>query len=205
MKFEYTGRHMDVTPAIRRHVEEHFQKIEHIFQDSSTAAAHIIIQVIKNRHIAEVLLHWREHTLTGTDTNADMYQALTRAIDKIEKQVLKLKKKMIDRKQGAMPLSSLAPQETPPPAPTSRRRGGGAGAGMAAAAAVATDMEDASASRAPRIVNARGYRVKPMTAEEAAMSLADDSDQFLVFRDADTDRVSVLYKRKDGNFGLIQP
>jgi putative sigma-54 modulation protein len=47
--------------------------------------------------------------------------------------------------------------------------------------------------------------VKPMTAEEAVMSLAEDGDQFVVFRDSDTDRVSVLYKRKDGNYGLIQP
>ena len=182
MKFEYTGRHLDVTPAIRRHVEENFQKIDHIFQDSSTASAHVIIQVNKNRHIAEILLHWREHTLTATDTNADMYQALTRAIDKIEKQVLKMKKKLIDRKQGATPLSALAPQD-------------------AAAAA----SEEASSARQPRIVNARGYRVKPMTAEEAAMSLAEDSNQFVVFRDADTSRISVLFRRKDGNFGLIQP
>ena len=182
MKFEYTGRHLDVTPAIRRHVEEHFQKIDHIFQDSSTASAHVIIQVNKNRHIAEILLHWREHTLTATDTNADMYQALTRAIDKIEKQVLKMKKKIIDRKQGATPLSALAPQDTPP-----------------------ADGEAAPPAPAPRIVNARSYRVKPMTAEEAAMSLSDDSNQFLVFRDADTSRISVLFKRKDGNFGLIQP
>ena len=57
----------------------------------------------------------------------------------------------------------------------------------------------------PRIVNARRYAVKPMTAEEAAMSLSGVSDQFVVFRDADTNRVGVLYKRKDGNFGLIQP
>lgn len=185
MKFEYTGRHLDVTPAIRRHVEEHFQKIDHLFQDSSTALAHIIIQVNKNRHIAEVLLHWRERTLTATDTNADMYQALTRAVDKIEKQVLKLKKKIIDRKQNATPLSALSPQEEPTP--------GG------------RDDAAAATARAPRIVNARGYRVKPMTAEEAAMSLAEDSNQFVVFRDADTSRISVLFRRKDGNFGLIQP
>ncbi len=183
MRFEYTGRHIDVTPAIRSHVEEHFQKIDHIFQDSSTASAHVIIQVNKNRHIAEILLHWRDLTLTATDTNADMYQALTRAIDKIEKQVLKMKKKMIDRKQGATPLSALAPQDT---------------------TTAASDGE-ASARPAPRIVNARGYRVKPMTAEEAAMSLSDDTNQFLVFRDSDTSRISVLFKRKDGNFGLIQP
>jgi putative sigma-54 modulation protein len=59
--------------------------------------------------------------------------------------------------------------------------------------------------RPPRIINARRYAVKPMTAEEAAMTLASESDQFLVFRDADTNRLGVLYKRKDGNYGLIEP
>jgi putative sigma-54 modulation protein len=179
MKFEYTGRHMDVTPAIRAHVEEHFQKLEHIFNDT-TARAHVILEVEKNRQIGEILLHWRDHTLTATDTNADMYQALTRAIAKIEKQALKLKKKIIDRKQGAQRTSAIAPQP---------------------------DGQDAleASPRPPRIIAARRYVVKPMTAEEAAMRIDDEPDQFLVFRDADTNRIGVLYKRKDGNFGLIEP
>jgi putative sigma-54 modulation protein len=57
----------------------------------------------------------------------------------------------------------------------------------------------------PRIIAARRYPVKPMTAEEAALRLSSEPDQFVVFRDADTDRLGVLYKRKDGNFGLIEP
>ncbi len=176
---------MDVTPSIRAHVEDHFQKLDHIFEKSSTARAHVIIDVIKNRHNAEIVLHWREHTLTAKETNADMYGALTRVIGKLEKQALKLKKKIIERKQSATPLSALTPRETPR----------------------AADAEAAAstASTQPRIISARRYRVKPMTAEEAAMSLADDTNQFVVFRDSDTSRLSVLYKRKDGNFGLIQP
>ena len=184
MDFEYTGRHIDVTPALRAHVEEHFGKIGQLFENATTARAHVIIDVVKNRHIAEILLHWREHTLTARDTNADMYQALTRCIDKIEKQALKLKKKMVERKQTATPMSAVAPDTSTVP-PTAREE---------------------SAERAqPRIIAARRYKVKPMTAEEAVMSLADDGDQFVVFRDSDTDRLSVLYKRKDGNYGLIQP
>ncbi|HEX8633653.1 MAG TPA: ribosome-associated translation inhibitor RaiA [Pyrinomonadaceae bacterium] len=182
MKFEYTGRHVEVTPALRRHVEEHFGKLEQIFDDS-TASAHIIIEVEKNRHVGEVLLHWREHTLTARDVNADMYQALSRAISKIEKQAVKLKKKIIDRKQSAQPLSSLAPDN--------------------GASDVAED--DDAAPAAGRIISARRYAVKPMTPEEAVIRLGEDSNQFILFRDADTDRLSVLYKRKDGNFGLIQP
>ncbi len=93
MDFEYTGRHIDVTPALRAHVEEHFGKIGHLFENASTARAHVIIDVVKNRHIAEILLHWREHTLTARDTNADMYQALTRCIDKIEKQAVRSRRR----------------------------------------------------------------------------------------------------------------
>jgi putative sigma-54 modulation protein len=177
MEFEYTGRHVEVTPALRAHVEDHFQKLDHIFNDTA-ARAHVIMEVEKNRQIGEVLVHWRDHTLTATDTNADMYLALTRAIAKIEKQALKLKKKIIDRKQGAKPVSAVAPQP---------------------------DGQLEASPSAPRIIAARRYAVKPMTAEEAAMRLTGEAEQFLVFRDADTNRVGVLYKRKDGNFGLIEP
>src|SRR5256885_6463847 len=98
MTFEYTGRHVEVTPAIRRHVEEQFKKLEHLF-DGSGPHAHVILAVEKNRHTGEVIVHWRDHTLTAKDTNGDMYMALSRAIGKIEKQATKLKKKIIDRKQ----------------------------------------------------------------------------------------------------------
>jgi putative sigma-54 modulation protein len=182
MKFEYTGRHVEVTPALRRHVEEHFSKLDQIFDDS-TASAHIIIEVEKNRHMGEVLLHWREHTLTARDVNADMYQALSRAISKIEKQAVKLKKKIIDRKQSAQPLSTLAPDN----------------------GSTEDDGEDQAATVSGRIISARRYAVKPMTPEEAVIRLGEDANQFILFRNSDTDRLSVLYKRKDGNFGLIQP
>lgn len=184
MRFEYTGRHVEVTPALRAHVEDHFNKLDHIFENSSTVRAHVVIDVIKNRHIAELILHWRDHTLTATDTNADMYQALSRVIAKIEKQAVKLKKKIIERKHGATALSALVPEN---PSDTERQ------------------PDDESVSSQPRIINAGSYRVKPMTPEEAVMSLAEDDNQFVVFRDSQTDRLSVLYRREDGNFGLIQP
>jgi len=177
MRFEYTGRHVEVTPAIRRHVEDQFRKLEHVF-NGTNARVHVIMEVEKNRQTGEVVVHWLDHTLTATDTNADMYMALSRAVEKIEKQALKLKKKIIDRKHTARKTSVVAPnpdgqiQATPPPV---------------------------------RIITARRYSVKPMTAEEAALGLSDSNDHFVVFRDAETNRVGVLYKRQDGNFGLIEP
>jgi len=177
MTFEYTGRHVEVTPAIRRHVEEQFKKLDNIF-NGTEPRVHVILEVQKNRQIGEVIVYWRDHTLTASDTNADMYMALSRAVGKIEKQALKLKKRIIDRKQHARKTSSVAPnpdgqlQATPPPV---------------------------------RIIPARRYSVKPMTAEEAALEITDRTDQFVVFRDSDTNRLGVLYKRRDGNFGLIEP
>ena len=178
MKFEYTGRHVEVSPAIRRHVEDHFKKLDHIFNGDSTLSTHVIIDVEKNRQIGEIVVNWREYTLTASDTNADMYMALTRAMAKIEKQAVKLKKKIIDRKQSAKPTASVAPSP---------------------------DGHIEASPGPPRIIPARRYSVKPMTAEEASLRLSEEPDQFLVFRDADTHRLGVIYKRKDGNYGLIEP
>jgi len=178
MKFEYTGRHVEVSPPIRRHVEEHFKKLDHIFNGDTTLNTHVVIDVEKNRQIGEIIVTWREHTLTAKDTNADMYMALTRAMAKIEKQALKLKKKIIDRKQSAKGVARVAPQP---------------------------DGHLEATPRPPRIIPARRYAVKPMTAEEAALRLSGETDQFLVFRDADTSRLGVIYKRNDGNYGLIEP
>src|SRR2546423_15697067 len=178
MKFEYTGRHVEVSPAIRRHVEDHFKKLDHIFNGDTTLNTHVIIDVEKNRQIGEIIVTWREHTLTAKDTNADMYMALTRAMAKIEKQAIKLKKKIIDRSQSGRSTSRVAPEPD---------------GGLEAAA------------RPPRIIPARRYRVKPMTAEEAALILTDSGDEFVVFRNAETQRVAVIYNRGDGNYGLIEP
>lgn len=177
MTFEYTGRHIEVTPAIRNHVEEQFKKLNNIF-NGTEPRVHVILEVEKNRQIGEIIVHWREHTLTATDTNADMYMALSRAVAKIEKQALKIKKKIIDRKHNSPKASKSAP---------------------------APDGHVQAAPLPVKIINARRYSVKPMTAEEAAMDLSAKQDSFIVFRDADTSRVGVLYKRQDGNFGLIEP
>jgi putative sigma-54 modulation protein len=179
MKFEYTGRHLEVTPALRSHVENHFDKLKHLF-NGQAVNAHVIIEVAKGRHRAEIIVNWRDHTLTATTTVSDMYQALTQTITKLEKQALKLKDKVIDKHQRATKRSVVA--------------------------ADAADGELPPAPAPPRIVNTRRYKVKPMTAEEAVFSMQTEENQFLVFRDAENgEKISVIYRRKDGNYGLIQP
>ncbi len=176
MKFEYTGRHIEVTPALKSHVEAHFDRINHLF-DGKTAKAHIIIEVERGRHRSEMIVKWRNDVLTANAKSPDMYQSLSMTVDKIEKQALKLKNKVIDKSHKAKKASSVAPKiDEVKPEPN-----------------------------APRIIAARRYAVKPLTEEEAIMQLNEEENQFLVFRNADNERVSVMYKRKDGNYGLIQP
>jgi putative sigma-54 modulation protein len=176
MKYEYTGRHIEVTPALRSHVENHFKKLDHLFGQNN-AKAHIIIEVEKGRHRSEIILKWRDHVLTANSSVSDMYQSLTKTIDKIEKQASKLKNKVIDRHHKAEKISTI----------TAKRE--------------EIKLEPGK----PRIIHSKRHSIKPMTAEEAILKLNVEENQFLVFRDAVTERVSVLYKRKDGNYGLIQP
>jgi ribosome hibernation promoting factor len=175
MKFEYTGRHLEVTPALRSHVESHFDKINHLF-DGNNSKAHVIIEVEKGRHRSEIVVNWRKEILTANTTLPDMYQSLTKTIDKIEKQASRLKKKITDKQHKAIKVATVPTDGDVSPEPTS-----------------------------PQIIETKRYSVKPMTAEEAVIRLNDGENQFLVFRNADNDRISVIYKRQDGNYGLIQP
>jgi putative sigma-54 modulation protein len=177
MEIEFTGRHVEVTPAIDRLVRKELKKVDRIL-DSGPMRAHVRLSAEKHRMCAEIVLHWRDIVFTGIAENSDLKQSITAAANKVENQVLKLKGKFESRKRRRASAGEVAPVP------------GGS-------------LE--AAPPAPRILPARRYRVKPMTAEEAAAIVADSADQFLVFRDADTNRIGVLYKRHDGNFGLIEP
>jgi putative sigma-54 modulation protein len=110
MNFEFTGRHIEVTPALKAHVEDHFARIDHLF-DGKPARAHVIIEVERGRHRSEIIINWRNEVLTADSTNSDMYQSLTQTISKIEKQASRLKEKVIDRSHKATKAAIVA---TPP-------------------------------------------------------------------------------------------
>ncbi len=178
MKLEVTGRHMEITPAIQAHVDNELEKLSNLFKDDNAVRAHVVVEVEKNRQKAEIILFWGDHTLTATQVDKDLYLALSRVVEKIEKQALRVKGKRVDRRQNAKKTAEVAP--TP-------------------------DGQIPVQPAAPRIIDANSYAVKPMTPEEAVLRLEEDTNQFLVFRDSETERISVLYRRSDGNYGLIQP
>ena len=107
MNIEFTGRHLEVTPAIRTHVEEHFKKIDHLFE-GRPANAHVIIEVEHAMSRSEIILTWRNETITANSEVPDMYQSLTQTIDKLTTQARKLKDKVIDRSHKATPLAEVA-------------------------------------------------------------------------------------------------
>ena len=178
MRIELTGRHVEITPAIREHVETQLGKLKQFFGGKMTANAHVVLTVEKNRQKAEIVFNWRDHTLKAATSDNDLYQAVNKAIEKLEKQAQRLKEKVVDRKHQAQPTAIVAPEP---------------------------DGEVAAAPLPPQIIPNDNTNLKPMTPEEAVLSMNGDGTQFMVFRDSETERVSVVYKRADGNFGLIQP
>lgn len=107
MNIEFTGRHIEVTPAIKEHVEEHFKKLEHLF-DGKPVKAHVIIEVERGMHRSEIVMNWRNEVLTAHSSIPDMYQSLSQTISKIEKQARKLHDKVIDKSHKAIPTSVVA-------------------------------------------------------------------------------------------------
>lgn len=175
MKIEFTGRHIEVTPALRQHVEEHFERLSPLF-DGKPAKAHVIIEVERGRHRSEVVISWRNEVLTATSSIADMYQSLSQTIGKIEKQARRLKEKIIDKSHKATK-----------------------------AAVVSTPSEAAEKSaRAPRIIEMKALASKPMSPEEAALQLDGNEQSVLMFRDSTDGSVSVIFRRKDRNYGLVR-
>jgi putative sigma-54 modulation protein len=191
MRLELTARHFTIPAPVRKIVEQRLGRTLRPLNDSAVSAQ-VVVTREKTRFHAEVTLHARgEHFMHGEATGRDAQAALGAAIDKIERQVLKLKSKWTERKrQGISP--AKAASATPRP-----ERG---------AAAFATDLGERDNGGQPlRIIRQRRYAVKPMSVEEAALEVADGRDSFLVFRNASTEEINVLFRRADGNLGLIEP
>lgn len=176
MHLNITGRNMEVTEPLKEYAREKINKIEK-YLDKITSA-HIILTVEKYRHIAEMTIHAHGITLKGVEETGDMYSSIDKTIDKIEIQAKKLKDR-IKEKNKRSPSNDTVSVEV-------------------------DQFPDLPAGHLPRIVKNSSFDPKPMTVEEAAMQFQLRDDLFIVFLDAHTDKVNVLYRRKDGDLGLIE-
>lgn len=188
MRLDITGRHVEITPPLRQLIEDRLGRLERLLNDSLLSVK-VILTLEKYRHRAEIIVHARgDHTLRGRGEGNAWRISIRQAMEKLEQQAERVKTKWTERKR------SDTRRRVPRTAP-------GDGAGTRAAAAA----ERAEAERAPRVIRATRYAVKPMSVEDAAFRLEGTPETFVVFRHADTDAVSILYRRKDGNLGLIEP
>jgi putative sigma-54 modulation protein len=189
MKIDITGRHIDVTPALREFTEERLRKLERLLV--GPLEVHVVLGIAKHRHTAEIQVKSKSVTLTGEEETDDLYASIREVADKLERQALKHKQRIHDHKHRHGP-------RDPEVAAT-------IGANAAQEEEEAEGPPDAAEAPLPRIVESRRYRLKPMSAEDAVLELVATSEDLLVFREASTDRVNVVYRQKDGNFGLIDP
>ncbi len=183
MRLALTGRHVEITPALQRLAERKVGKLDRLLGDG-IVSAQVVLTLQKHRHLVDVRAHARgDHVLHGLGDTDSWETSFSDAIEKIAQQLQKVKGKWQERKRRAAPVKTVASAPPPPErAP-----------------------EEVEEERAPRIMRAARYPVKPMTIEEAAMEVETGADAFLVFRNASTDSINVLYRRKDGNLGLIEP
>jgi putative sigma-54 modulation protein len=187
MRLELTGRHIRINPALRQLVHDGLAKLERVLNDGAVSLQAVLSQQ-KHRHHVEMTLHARgDHFFHGAGTGKDWEAAINQAVDKVEQQARRLKGKWTEgRRRRAVSGARAAAAARP------RERG---------ARAASEDGLD----RGVRIIRARRTASKPMSVDEAALEVADTAGAFIVFRNASTDAVNVLFRRPDGNLGLIEP
>ena len=191
MRLELTGRHVTITPVVRKAVDERLTHTLRLLNDSAVSAQ-VVLTKEKSRLHADVTVHARgEKFLRGEATGRDMTLALGGACDKIDQQARKLKSKWRERKRSGVSAGKAA-SATPLPGRAARAFAGGSD-------------DTREPSRPGRIVRMRRYAVKPMTIEDAAAEIGDGQDAVIVFRNSSSDMVTVLFRRPDGNLGLIEP
>ena len=176
MKYIITGRNLEVTDELRSYVEKKFGKLDNYFSDDTEI--HVTLSQQRENAKVEVTIPMRGTTVRAEETSTDMYASIDLLKDVVEGQFRKNRKKLIDRKQNKQSFSAY----------------------------FMDSMEDEEPQEETiRIVRSKRFAIKPMDPEEACFQMDMSGHSFYVFYNADTDQVNVVYKRKDGNYGLIEP
>lgn len=187
MQVSITGRNVDITDPLRHHVEKKLTHVKKYFD--GILDAHVVMNVEKHRHSAEITINANGITMHGEESTGDMFTSVDKVIDKIERQLRRYKSKLRSRRHG-------------------RKEAGEEEEGMESLQ-VRIDVLNAddveSAVETPRVIKSNRFAIKPMSLDEAVMQMDLLHQDFLVYRESRSNRVCVLYRRNDGNYGLIEP
>jgi putative sigma-54 modulation protein len=186
MRLELTGRHVDITPALRRMLDRKLARLERMLNDSAVSAQ-VVLSREKRGHRIDLTLHARgEKFLHGFGGPAATWEmAVSQAVAKIVQQAQKVKGKWQERKRRGA--KAARPAEEQP---------------LSAAAAAATAAR--SRPRMPRIFRASRQALKAMSVSDAVREVEANGEGIIVFRDAETADISVLYRRASGELTLVQ-
>ena len=178
MAIVISGRNVEVTEALRDYTEKKLSRIDKYFTQEPDVV--VTLAVEKERHIVEVTVMLGGLLLRAEEATADMYASLDLVVDKLERQIRKFKTRInrrARRADGSKPLVRLSEEAEP-------------GEG---------DDEE------PRVVKTKRFAIKPMDLEEAILQMNLLGHDFFVFRNAASNEVNVVYRRRDGHYGLIEP
>jgi len=200
MQFSVTFRHMDASEAVRKYAREKIDKIKKYVPDP--IFAHFTVGTNRGyQHTADV--HIQLHNglaIKGSETSEDMYSSIDLVMDKVERQVRRYKEKIRHHKVKEGGLSELWEQILEPVVAED------AGANGANGSAEAAGMDEAPTSGKtppPQITKRERLSVPTLRAEDAVMQLDLAHRQFLVFKNAESGAVNVVYRRDDGTYGVI--
>lgn len=185
LTFNIRGENIEVTPAIRDYVEKKIQKLERYFTDEVNATAHVNLKVYSDKQTkVEVTIPMKNLTLRAEERNSDMYAAVDLISDKLERQIRKYKtrvnRKFREREGVASFFNSFSDENS-------------------ATTEAGTDQDQEF-----EVVRTKQFSLKPMDQEEAILQMNMLGHSFYIFTDAESNGTNIVYKRKDGKYGLIE-
>lgn len=183
MQVIFSGKNVEMTPALREYAESKLLKLARFFDHVQEVK--VTESILRGQHIVEVTLIADGTLIRAEDRSADMYTTLDLVVDKLERQLSRYRKRFITRTRES--LDGQKPNAI-----------------VAAQVQATADVGEAE-DELPMIVRTKRFAVKPMDPEEAAMEMELIGHDFYVFRNAENDLVNVIYRRRDGNYGLIEP
>ena len=183
--YKLSGRNVDVTDAMRDYVEEKLSRLDRFSDQITDARVTLTVRDVRDagrRNRVEVQLNVPHGIIRAEEHHADMYAAIDRAGDVLERQLRKFKTKYMRHRQDALPQPEPGLPE----------------------ADVAAGVDDVAEFR-PEIVRTKRFDVRPMSPEDAVTQMEALGHDFYVFKNMDSGGCGVVYRRRDGHYGLIEP
>ena len=177
MRLQVKGKNLDVTPSLKGYAQEKLGKLEKHLNDSARLELELAVErnpSISENQVAEATIWTKGPIIRARESTTDMKASIDLLVDKLERQAQRLRQK---RRRSSSRNHGAAPEEIRPVVP---------------------DEEE------PVIVKTKQFAVKPMGPEEAVLQLELIGHDFFVFLNSETDEVNVVYRRRDGNYGLIE-